>query len=64
MKAYVGTIRVFGSFVKNCRTGSKYIPFLMNGIVKFCFEEHGPVNVVMHQQDLKDLFSNVDIDAL
>ena len=34
------------------------------GILKFRFEEHGPVNVVAHQQDLKDLFTDVDIDAL
>ena len=32
--------------------------FTANGIIKFCFEEHGPVNVVMH------LFPDVDIDAL
>ena len=30
--------------------------FTANGIIKFRFEEHGPVNVVMHQQDLKDSF--------
>ena len=38
--------------------------FTANGILKFCFEEHGPVNVVTHQQDLKDLFLDIDIDAL
>ena len=27
----------------------------------FRFEEHGPVNAVSHQQGLKDLFSDVDI---
>ena len=38
--------------------------FTANGIIKFRFEEHGPVNVVTHQQDLKGLFPDVDIDAL
>ena len=38
--------------------------FTASGIIKFRFEEHGPVNVVTHQQDLKDLFPNVGIDAL
>ena len=50
---------------KNCGTGSKYILFLTaNGILKFRFEEHGPVKLVTHQLDLKDLFLCVDIDAL
>ena len=35
--------------------------FTANGTIKFRFEEHGPGNVVTHQQDLEDL---VDIDAL
>ena len=38
--------------------------FTDNGISKFRFEEHGLVNVVTHQQGLKDLFPNYDIDAL
>ena len=38
--------------------------FTANGIIKFHFEEQGPVNVITHQQDLKDLFRNVDVDAL
>ena len=38
--------------------------FTGNSIIKFRFEEHGPINVVTHQQDLKDLFPDVDIDAL
>ena len=38
--------------------------FTANGIIKFCFEEHDPVNVVTHWQDLKGLFPNVDIDDL
>ena len=38
--------------------------FIANGIIKFLFEEHGPGNVVTHQQDLKDLFPDVDIEAL
>ena len=38
--------------------------FTVNGSLKIRFEEHGPVNVVTHQQDLKDLFPDVDIDAL
>ena len=38
--------------------------FTSNDILKFPFEEHGPLNVVTHQQDLKDLFSDVDIDVL
>ena len=65
MKAYILTIRVFGSFAKNCGTGSEYIPFFTaNGIIKFRFQEHGPVNVVTYQQDLEDIFSDVDIDVL
>ena len=32
--------------------------------MKFRFEKHGPVNVVTHQQDWKDLFPDADIDAL
>ena len=35
-----------------------------NGTIKFRFDEHGPVNLATHQQDLKDLFPDVDIDAL
>ena len=35
-----------------------------NGIIKFCFDENGLVNVVTHRKDLKDLFPDVDIDAL
>ena len=42
----------------------KYSFFTANGITKFCFEEYGPVNVVTHQQDLKDLFPDIDTDAL
>ena len=38
--------------------------FTANGILKFCLEEHSRVNVVTHQQNLKDLFPNVGIDAL
>ena len=38
--------------------------FNANGIMKFCFQEHSPVNVITHQQDLKDLFPDFDIDAL
>ena len=38
--------------------------FTANGVLKFCFEEHSFANAVMHQQDLKDLFPDVDIDAL
>ena len=34
------------------------------GIINFCFDEHRPVKVVTHQQDLKDLFPDVDIDVL
>ena len=57
--------RVFRSFTKYCGTRSEYTPFYTaSGIIKFCFEEHGPVNVVRHQQDLKNLFPHVDIDAL
>ena len=63
MKIYVLTIRVFGSFAKDCGRGSEYTLLLLL-IIKFYFEEHGPVNVVSHQQDLKDLFPNVDIDTL
>ena len=33
-----------------------------NGSLKICFEEQGPVNVDTHQQDLKDLFPDIDID--
>ena len=62
---YVLTIRVFGLSAKDCGTGSEYIPFFTtNGILNFCLEENGSVNVVTHQQDLKDLFPDVDIDAL
>ena len=42
----------------------KHCFFTANGIFKFCFEEHDPINVVTHQQDLKDLFPDIDIDAL
>ena len=38
--------------------------FTANGIRKFLFEEHDPANVITHQQDLKDLFPDVGIDAL
>ena len=38
--------------------------FTANGIIKFCFQEHSPVNVITQQQDLKDLFPDFDIDAL
>ena len=38
--------------------------FTANGIIKFCFEEHDPVNLITHQYDLKDLFSDVDTGAL
>ena len=38
--------------------------FTANGILKFRFEKHGLVNVVTHQQDLKDLFPDFDTDAL
>ena len=37
--------------------------FTSDGIIKFCFEENVPVNEVKHQQDLKDLFPDADIDA-
>ena len=55
MKAYVlNIIRVFGLFVNNCGTESEYILFFTaNGIIKFRFDEHGPVNVVTHQQDFE-----------
>ena len=65
MKAYVLNIRVFGSFVKKLWNRKRiHFFFAANGIIKFCFEEHGPVNLVTHQQDLKDLFPDLDIDAL
>ena len=38
--------------------------FTPDGILQFSFVEHSPVNVVTDQQDLKDLFPDVDIDAL
>ena len=38
--------------------------FTANGIIKFHFEEHSPVNVVTHQPNLMDLFPDVDTDAL
>ena len=38
--------------------------FTANGMRKFRFEEHALVNVVTHQQDLKGLFPDVDINAL
>ena len=38
--------------------------FTANSTIKFRLEEHGPGNVVTHQQDLEDLFPDVDIDAL
>ena len=41
-----------------------YSFFTANGIIKFRFEEQGPVNVIKYQQDLKDLFPNVHVDAL
>ena len=54
-----------GHSQKNCGTGNKYTSFFTgNGILKFNFEEHGPVNIVTHQHDLKDLFLDVDVDAL
>ena len=34
-----------------------------NGTIKFRFDEYGPVHLVTHQQYLKDLFPDVDIDA-
>ena len=36
--------------------------FTANSTIKFRLEEHGPGNVVTHQQDLEDLFPDVDID--
>ena len=36
----------------------------VNGVLMFRFEEHGPERIVTHQQDLKDLFPDVDIVAL
>ena len=33
--------------------------FTANDIIKFRFEEHGPLNVVLPQQDLKDLLIHV-----
>ena len=41
-----------------------YFGFIANGILKFLLEEYSPVNVVTHQQDLKNLFPDVDIDAM
>ena len=38
--------------------------FIAKGSLKFCFKEHGPVNIVTHQQDLKDLFLDVDSETL
>ena len=42
--------------------------FIANGIFKntaqFRFKEYGPVNVDTHQQNLKNLFPDVYIDAL
>ena len=35
--------------------------FTANSILKCCFKEHGPVNVVTYKQDLKDLFPNVGL---
>ena len=58
MKAFVLTIKDFGSIIKNCGTRRKYI-FTDNGITKLRFEEFGVVNVVTHQQNLKDLFLDI-----
>ena len=63
MKAFALTIKVFGSFIKNCGTRREYI-FTANGITKFRFEEYGLVNVVTHQQNLKDLFPDIGINTL
>ena len=38
--------------------------FTANDIIKFRFEEHDPVNIVTHQEDLKDLFPDVDREVL
>ena len=31
---------------------------------RLCFKGHGPVNLVIHQRDLKDLFLDVGFDTL
>ena len=38
--------------------------FTANSILKFRFEERDRVNIIAYQQDLKDLFPDVDIDEL
>lgn len=39
---------------KNCEIENEYTFFFTtNSILKFCFKEHSPVNIVTHQQDLK-----------
>ena len=38
--------------------------FTANSILKFRFEERDRVNIIVYQQDLKDLFPDVDIDEL
>ena len=61
MKVYVLTIEVYVSFAKICFS---FFFFTADGILKFRIKDHDPAIIVTHQQDLKDLFPNVDIDAL
>ena len=68
MKVYVLNVKVFGSFAKNCGTGSEYISsfFTANGILKFRFKRSYASAGWFEKfwKDLKDFFPGVDIDAL
>ena len=65
MKVYLLTVSVYGSYTKTCGTGSQYIHFFTaNGVLMFHFEEHGREKLVTHQQNLKDLFPDVEIVGL
>ena len=62
MKVYVLTMKGLWVIRKKMWNRKRIHSFFTaNGTIKFRFEEHGPGNVVTHQQDLEDL---VDIDAL
>ena len=54
---------VYSSFAKICDRKPTNSFFTANSILKFRFEEHDWVNVVTHQEDLEDLFPDVDIDV-
>ena len=65
MKVYVLTMKGLWVIRKKMWNRKRIHSFFTaNGTIKFRFEEHGPGNVVTHQQDLEDLFPDVDIDAL